>query len=204
MINQQSAAIRSTSSMKQHNLICQLRTNTRPLALDRQTITATESGTTATTKHSILLSTYHHLIMAQLNNRKRNLYIIQPSRPRGRSHLQCCCVAFPGAVIAITTTSSSFSHACASHVYIHVCTCASRDSINKCTTMIPTAVPWGFLYSNFIVWFDTKYDANLEVMFCQVILSTSPYIKIRRITGECRSKYKILRAFRLDGGLQTK
>ena len=73
MINQQSAAKRSTSSTKQHKLISQVRTNTRPLALDRQTTTATESGTTATTKHAILLSTYHHLRVAQLNNR-RNLY----------------------------------------------------------------------------------------------------------------------------------
>ena len=69
--------------------------------------------------------------------------IKQPSRPRGRSHSQCCCVAFSGAVIVITTTSSSFSHARACHVYIHVCacTCIYRKSINKCTTMIPTAVP---------------------------------------------------------------
>ena len=73
MINQQSAAMRSTSSTKQHKLICQLHTNTRPLALDRQTTTATESGTTATTKHAILLPTYHHLRVAQLNTR-RNLY----------------------------------------------------------------------------------------------------------------------------------
>ena len=71
MINQQSAAIRSTSSTKQHKLISRLRANTRPLALDRQTITATESRTTATTKHAILLSTYHHLRVAQLNNRRR-------------------------------------------------------------------------------------------------------------------------------------
>ena len=73
MINQQSAAIRSTSSTKQHKLICLLRTNTWPLALDRQTTTATKSGTTATTKQAILPSTYHHLRVAHLNNR-RNLY----------------------------------------------------------------------------------------------------------------------------------
>ena len=65
MINQQSTAIRSTSSTKQHKLICQLRTNTWPLALDRQMITATESKTTATSKHAMLLSTYHHLRVAQ-------------------------------------------------------------------------------------------------------------------------------------------
>ena len=143
MINQQPAAIWSTSSTKKQKFVCQLRTNTRPLALDRQTITATESGTTATTKHAILLSTYHHLRVAQLNTRLRNLCIIQPSRPRGRSHSQCCCVA--SAVNVITTTSSSFSHACACHVYIHVCTRTYRNSINECTTMIPIAVPWGII-----------------------------------------------------------
>ena len=69
------------SSNKEHvkyeatqTYICQLRTKTRPLALDRQTTTPTESGTTATTKHAVLLSTYHHLRVAQLNNRRRNLY----------------------------------------------------------------------------------------------------------------------------------
>ena len=111
MINQQSAAIRSTSSTKQHKLICQLRTNTRPLALDRQTTTATESGTTATTKHAILLPTYHHLRVAQLINR-RNFNPRGPGDAATRN--AACCVAFPGAVIVITTTPSSFSHACGS------------------------------------------------------------------------------------------
>ena len=32
--------------------------------------------------------------------------IIPPSRSRGRSHSQCCCVNFSGAVIVTTTTSS--------------------------------------------------------------------------------------------------
>ena len=54
MINQQSAA-RNTPSTEQHKLICQLRT-TRPLALDWQTTTATESGTTATTNHTAYIS----------------------------------------------------------------------------------------------------------------------------------------------------
>ena len=44
--------------------------------------------------------------------------IIQPWTPRERSHSQCCCVAFPGARIVITTLSTSFSHAYACHVYI--------------------------------------------------------------------------------------
>ena len=74
MINQQSAAIRSTSSTKQHKLICQSRTNTRSLALDRQTTTATESKTTARTKPAILPSTDHHLRVAQLKNNRGNLY----------------------------------------------------------------------------------------------------------------------------------
>ena len=75
MINQQSAA-RSTSSTKQHKtyLSVTYQHTTRPLALDRQTTTATESGTTAITKHAIPLSTHHHLRVAQINNRRRNLY----------------------------------------------------------------------------------------------------------------------------------
>ena len=94
---------------------------------------------------------------------------IQPSRPRGRSHLECCCVCFPGAVIVITTTSPSFSHACACHVFVYVCTCTYRNPINKCTNMISTAVPWGVLRSNFGTCFGTKYDANLKGMYyCQV------------------------------------
>ena len=77
----------------------------------------------------ILLSTCYHLRVAQLKNR-RNLYN-KPSRPRGRSHSQCCCVAFSGAVIVITTTSFSFSHACACHVYIHVCMYVYLPKLNK-------------------------------------------------------------------------
>ena len=131
----------------------------RPLALDRQTTTATESGTT--TKHAI-----HTHFSKESSRGKRTpnnairgrMYattgffrgycllittfawrrltaegtcIIQPSRPRGRSHSQCCCVAFPGAVIAITTTFSSFSHACACHVYIHVCLYVYLSQFNK-------------------------------------------------------------------------
>ena len=123
MINQQSAA-RSTSSTEQHKLICQLRNNTRPLALDRQTTTATEAGTTATTKHGIhthfskessrgkktpnnalrgrmhattedwflpwILCTYF-ITFAWHSLTIRGTCIIQPSRPRGRSHSHCCC-----------------------------------------------------------------------------------------------------------------
>ena len=193
MINQQSAA-RSTSSTKQRKLNFVSCLPTRPLALGRQTIPATESGTTATTKHAILqrvfsgknnnkrvrcdtgrmhathcffpwiLSiftttfawrslptggsiifplifcvenvwytlapchkicrrqkagcvwsySYVYLLRSILLAREYKLCrfvrtcIIPPSGPRGRSHSQCCCVDFSGAVIVNTTTSSSF------------------------------------------------------------------------------------------------
>ena len=47
----------------------------------------------------------------------------------------------------------------------HVCTCTYRNSINICTTMIPTAVLWELFYSKYFL-FGTKYDANLEIMSC--------------------------------------
>ena len=56
-----------------------------------------------------------------------------------------------------------------------------RNSVNKCTTIIPTAVPWGFFHS--VICFGTKYYANLEIMSCQVL-----FINLS-ITGEYRSKY---------------
>ena len=148
MINQQSAA-RSTSSTKQHKLICQLRTNTTACtwpANDHSNGVRDHSNNKA-----------HRLYFSKESSREKNTpnnairgrmhattdffreyclltttfewsslttggtCIIQPSRPRGRSHSQCCCVAFPGAVIVITTTFSSCSHACGCHVYTHVC-----------------------------------------------------------------------------------
>ena len=72
--------------------------------------------------------------------------IIQPSRPRERSHSQCCWLAFPGAVIVSTTTSSSFKQACDCHVFIHVCMYVYLPKFNtRSTAMTPTAVPWDFL-----------------------------------------------------------
>ena len=131
MINQQSAAIRSTSSTKQHNLISQLRTNTRLLALDRQTTTATESGTTAITKHAIPLSTYHHLRVAQLNNR-RNLYNATLEAPGTQPLAMLLCGFYwRSNRDTINTTCSSFSHACACHVYIHVCMYVYLPKFNK-------------------------------------------------------------------------
>ena len=56
MINQQSGA-RSTSSRKQHKTFVSY-VPTRPLALDRHTTTATETGTTATTTMHTLHSAY--------------------------------------------------------------------------------------------------------------------------------------------------
>ena len=84
MMNRRSATIRSTSSTKQHKIICQLRTNTRLLLLDRQAATATESGST-TTKHApsycLLTTTFEWRSLTT-----GGTSIIQPSRPRGRSH----------------------------------------------------------------------------------------------------------------------
>ena len=71
--------------------------------------------------------------------------IIQLSMPRGRCHSQSCYVALPGAVIKITSTSSSFSLAWARRVYIHVYTCTYRNSINKCTMILPQY--HGFLFT---------------------------------------------------------
>ena len=55
--------------------------------------------------------------------------IIPPSRPRGRSHSQCCCVTFSGAEIVITTTSSSFKP----------CMCALATSISM-YVRVPTEI----------------------------------------------------------------
>ena len=35
--------------------------------------------------------------------------------------------------------------------------------------IIPTAVPWAFFFTGNIFCFGTKYDANLEIMSCQVV-----------------------------------
>ena len=104
--------------------------------------------------------------------------LIQPSRPRGRSYSQCCCVNFPGAVVVITTTSSSLSHACACHVYIHRCMYVYLPKFrNKCTsTVIPTAVPSGLFHSFITIWLRTKYDANLEIVSYQVLFYQSLHI----------------------------
>ena len=56
----------------------------------------------------------------------------------------------------------------------------------------------GIVFPVNIISFGTNYDANLEIMSCQVILSTATYIKIPRITGEYRSRYIFLRASRLS------
>ena len=43
--------------------------------------------------------------------------------------------------------------------------------MNKCTTTIPTTIPWGFLLQYILpsISFGPKYDANLGIMSCQVI-----------------------------------
>ena len=68
--------------------------------------------------------------------------------------------------------------------------------------MIPTAVQWGFCFTVIIIIrFETQYDTSLEVMFCHVLfyqpLHTSRSEKYL-VTGEYRSKYKLLRASRLS------
>ena len=149
MINQQSGA-RSTSSTKQRNkLICQLRTNTTACTWpandhsngvrdhsnnkSHRLYFSKESSREEKTPNNAIPGRMHvttgffrgycllTTTFAWRSLTTRGTCIIQPSRPRGRSHSQCCCVAFSGAVIVLTTTSSSFSHACACHVYIHVC-----------------------------------------------------------------------------------
>ena len=164
MTNQQSAAIRSTSSTKQYKLICQLRTNTRPLALDRQTTTATESGTTATTKHAILLSTYHHLRVAQLNNR-RNLHNATLEAPGTQPLAMLLCGFSWRSYRNHYYLSSSFSHACPCHVYVYPCMYVYLPKFNKQTHYYnPYRSTMGIFYSNILICFGTKYDANLEYL----------------------------------------
>ena len=184
MINQQISSKKHVKSTKQHTLIFVSCEPTRRLALGRQSITATESGTTATTKHAILqrvisakkntervrcdtgrmnanfTTTFSwrsltairetnisalffmskmygtpslhaikyvvdkkHIVCGRTRTylvrsillareytpcRSVRTCIIPPAGPRGRSHSQCCCVEFWGAVIVTTTTSCSF------------------------------------------------------------------------------------------------
>ena len=98
-----------------------------------------------------ILSTYYHLRVAQLNNR-RNLYNTTLEAP-GTQPLAMLLCGFPGAIIVVTTTSSSFSHACACHVYIHVCMYVYLPKFNKQRHYYDPliAVPWGFFYSNIII-----------------------------------------------------
>ena len=80
---------------------------------------------------------------------------------------------------------------------IHVRTC-HRNSINKCTIMIPTAVTWGFFFSKYSLFWDKlllQFGSN--VLPCY-ILSISSYMKIRRSSAEYRSNYKILRTSRMS------
>ena len=113
IINQQSAAIRSTSSTKQHELFVSYVPTHDRLHLVGKRPQQRSQGPQQQSKPSyrLLATTF------EWRSLTTGTCIIQPSRPRGRSHSQCCCVAFPGAVIVINTTSFSFSHACACHVY---------------------------------------------------------------------------------------
>ena len=116
---------------------------------------------------------------------------LQPSRLGTQPLVKCCCVAFSGAVIV--SLPYRVSHACACHVYIHVRS-TYRNSKFKCTTtMIPTAVPWGLFLQRILrsICFGTRIDDNLEYCVTKFgFIDLSIYVMIRRITRECRSKYK--------------
>ena len=157
MINQQSAA-RNTSNTKQHKLIYHIRTSTTAgiwPANDHSNGVRDHSNNNARHPHTFLQIVFSG--KKTLNNAIRGRKhattgffrgycllattfawcsstggscTIQPSRPRGRSHSQRCWVAFPGAVIVITTTSS-FSHACACNAYIHVWMCVYLPKFKK-------------------------------------------------------------------------
>ena len=116
-----------------------------------------------------LIRTYVYYLHESTNH--VDLPELPPSRPRGRSHSQCCCVAFSGAVIAITTTSSSFLscvrlprlYPC---MYVYLPKFSTQmhyyDTYRSSTMRI-------FLTVNIIFCFGTKYDANVEIMSCQVL-----------------------------------
>ena len=114
---------------------------------------------------------------------------LQPSRLGTQPLVKCCCVAFSGAVIV--SLPHRVSHACACHVYIHVRS-TYRNSTFKCTTtMIPTAGPWGF----FLLWILFVLGQYLKPIWKYCVtkfgfIDLSIYVMIRRITRECRSKYK--------------
>ena len=70
--------------------------------------------------------------------------------------------------------------------------------------MIPTAVPWGFAYSNNIICFGTKYDANLEMLSRQFYFINLFAHQDPNNNWRVPFKIQIVRASRLDGGLRTK
>ena len=65
-----------------------------------------------------------------------------------------------------------------------------RNSINKCTTMIPTAVPWDFFYSKYYSFWNKIWRQFGNYSVPSFILSTSSYIKIKTMPLEERSKLK--------------
>ena len=58
--------------------------------------------------------------------------------------------------------ATSIVYPCMYGLYVYL----YRNSMHKRTTMIPTAIAWGFTAN--IISFGTKYDADLEIMSCQV------------------------------------
>ena len=96
--------------------------------------------------------------------------IIPPSRLRRRSHSQCCCVAFSGAVFVITTTSSSFQ-SCVRLQCLYPFMYVYLPKFNKQMHYYDSYRSFMgiFVTVNIKTCFGTKYDANLEIMSCQVL-----------------------------------
>ena len=91
----------------------------------------------------------------------------------------------------------------ATSISIYVCTCTTEISNKQVHNYDPYRRIMGFFCSNIIIiCFGTIYDANMEILSCQVIFY-QPFhtFKTLKKIGEYRSKYKILPASRWDGGL---
>ena len=75
----------------------------------------------------------------------------------------------PGVVIVITTSSFQ-SCVRLLHLFMYVRTC--RNSINKCTIVMPTPVPWGFFSVTFFVWDKIlRQFGNIVLQCCPVFCS---------------------------------
>ena len=111
-------------------------------------------------------------------------YIIQPSRPLRRSHSQCCCFAFLGAVIVINTNYLFLVWACVR--LQHLFSCKVQMYVYPTKFDLPmhyTTTPTGF-FLQFSSYYQTsslrnKYCASFEICLGNLYfinLSYSPYI----------------------------